>query len=355
MRIAGRSEVLRDATGALTTGRSVMLYGPSGIGKSTIVDALAGHIAGTGVLVLRTVPAEVEAGLPYVVLVDLFAEVLPRTRGLASHLREALEVALLRAPGSSRPRDGLTVRIAVLELLRRLASETPVCLVIDDAQWVDEASAEVLSFAVRRLSGTDVTVLVAERVADNEPAAGRFCPSPMDSLVVEPLSYSGIAALLAEQDFGPLPRTAISRILEASGGNPLFAVELGRALAKRGGSLAQHEPLPVPDKLRALLSERLAGLDVATRQSLLLASAMARPSISLLARCHALPEDGLDAAERAQIIQVAADGGLSFRHPLLRELVYADATAGQRRAAHTSLMSTVDEPVERIRHLALGS
>ena len=127
MRIAGRDEILRDATGALSAGHSVLLYGPSGIGKSTLVEALSEQ---PGRQVLRAAPAEVEAGLPYLVLVDIYADLVPRFRSLPPHLRDALEVALLRQPGAARPRDALTVRIAVLELLRRMASEAPVLLVL---------------------------------------------------------------------------------------------------------------------------------------------------------------------------------------------------------------------------------
>jgi DNA-binding CsgD family transcriptional regulator len=305
--------------------------------------------------VLRAAPAEVETSLPYLVLVDLFVDVLPHARGLPAHLREALEVALLRIPGGTKPRDGLTVRIAVLELLRRISADAPVLLIIDDIQWADEASADVLAFAARRLGEAPVTMLAAERVAEGDPIAARLCPGPVEALPVEPLGYTGIASLLAEKPGRALPTTLVRRILTASGGNPLFAVELGKALERCGTVLADHEPLPVPDRLRTLLAERLAELDSATRWTLLLAAAMARPTTGALSRCGALPEDGLDAAERAQIVVVAAGGAVTFCHPLLREIVYADATAGQRRAAHASVATVVDDPVERTRHFALGS
>jgi DNA polymerase III delta prime subunit len=96
VRIAGRDEILREATAALATGHSVLLHGPSGIGKSTLMAVLAEQ---HGRHVLRAAPAETESGLPYLVLVDLFADLLPRFRSLPPHLREALEVAWLRQPG----------------------------------------------------------------------------------------------------------------------------------------------------------------------------------------------------------------------------------------------------------------
>jgi DNA-binding CsgD family transcriptional regulator len=349
VRIAGRDEILREATAALATGHSVLLHGPSGIGKSTLMAVLAEQ---HGRHVLRAAPAETESGLPYLVLVDLFADLLPRFRSLPPHLREALEVALLRQPGAARPRDALTVRIAVLELLRRMASETPVLLVIDDVQWVDEASAEVLAFVARRLGDSQVTMLAAERVAEGEPTGIRLCPNPLRALAVEPLGYSGIVTLLAQES---LPNHAVRRILQASGGNPLFAIELGRALARLDSTPAEHEPLPVPDRLRCLLAQRFSDLDEQTRRALLVAAAVARPTLSLLARCDVLPKDGLDSAEQARIVAVSAGGAIGFRHPLLRELIYSDATAAQRRSAHAAASAVVDEPVERIRHLALSS
>ncbi|WP_020525342.1 AAA family ATPase [Catelliglobosispora koreensis] len=348
MRVAGRSEVLRDATGAINAGRSVLLYGPSGIGKSVITNAIADQLSASGTTVLRTAPAEVEASLPHVVLVDLFAGQLSQVRGLPAHLREALEVALLRAPAPAKPRDALTVRIAVLELLRRLGVERPVTLVIDDAQWVDEASAEVLTFVARRLGDAGVTVLTAERVAEGDPRAHHLCPGEVQAIAVAPLNYRATAKVLAQQGLSP---STVRRIHAASGGNPLVAVELGRALSKQDKHLEDHEPLPVPGRLRSLLSAHLTGLDATAREALLLAAAVARPAVGSLG----LSAQDFDAAVRAQIVAVGTDGSVTFRHPLLRELVYADATVCERRSAHAKLVSIVDDTAERVRHLVLGS
>lgn len=350
MRIAGRSDTVRAATGGLTTGDSVLLHGPSGIGKSTLISVISQRLSRAGSRVLRACPAEVEAGLPYVVLMDLFADVQGAIRHLPPHLREALDVAMLRSPGAG-PRDGLAVRIAVLELLRRLAAETPVLLVLDDAQWIDAASADVLAFVARRLGDAPVTVLIGERTGGGEPVLARLCPPEPRVIAVEPIDHSATAQLLTPLK---LPATAIRRIHQASGGNPLFALELGRAMACRGRFPGEHDPLPVPDRVRELLAEGFAGLDRATRDCLLFASAMARPTLSLVQKCTPLPADGLDAAEQARIITATADGGLSFRHPMLRELVYGEATASQRRAVHARLAEVTDDAVERVRHLALG-
>ncbi|MEV0649435.1 AAA family ATPase [Phytomonospora sp. NPDC050363] len=347
--MVGRERTMHEAACALAGHRNVLLHGPPGIGKSTLADALAARARAEGVRVLRAVPAAVESELPYLVLIDLFGESVTAARTLPAHLREALDVALLRTRGAGIGPDELTVRIAVLEHLRRMAAESPVLLVIDDAQWVDEASADVLAFAARRIGDLPVALLVTERVDEGEPTARALCPDPL-TLPVEPLGQAAITELLT----GEPGAHAARRVFEASGGNPMYAVELARALGS-GPAPADHEPLPVPDRLRDLLAQRLTGLDDDTRRALLYAALVSRPTLALLIRAGTLPADGLQAAETARIITATDDGDVGFLHPLLRELVTSDAGCAARRAAHAELATVVDDPVERARHHALGN
>ncbi|MDT5037499.1 MAG: hypothetical protein QOE03_2684 [Micromonosporaceae bacterium] len=346
----GRGEILDQGYARLAAGGSVLLYGPAGIGKSTILQALAAD-AGPA-LVLRANAAEAEAELPYLALVDLFDGALDEHAAtLPAHLRAALDGALLRSALPDTAQDQLAVRLAVLELVRALAVDRPVWLVLDDVQWIDQPSAGVLRFVARRLDGVAARVLAAERVTDGDlPRFLDLCPAPCLEIAVPPLPESDVADLLRLRFGGPVPRARLNRVYTASGGNPLYAVELGRALHERDED-SPTAPLPVPDRLRALLAARIAILPGHARTALLVSAATARPSRTLLERCGVAVDDELTEAARAGVIVVEGDV-VTFAHPLLREMVYADAEPVDRRAAHERLAEAVTDPVERARHLA---
>ncbi|WP_212831559.1 AAA family ATPase [Catellatospora sp. TT07R-123] len=349
----GRSEEQEQCWAQLRTGGSVLLRGPGGIGKSTLLAALAALAAHAGELVLRACPTAAERELPYLALIDLFGAVLPQLSALPQHLREALDSALLRAaPPTGRATDQLAIRVAVVEGLRLLAAERPVLLVLDDSQFLDEASAEVLAFAARRLAGTPVRVLAAELVDEGAVAdSARFCPAPLLELEVSALPSAALRRLLADRMAQPLPAVAADRVCAASGGNPLFALELARAALHARAGESPDDPLPVPQRLRALLAERLAALPAAAGPALLLVATGAKPGREML------PDNdpGLAAALAAGILAVEPDGVLRFSHPLLAELVYGDASPRARRTAHARLAALVEDPVESARHRALAA
>jgi DNA-binding CsgD family transcriptional regulator len=347
----GRDSVVDLARTHLAAGSSVLVVGPPGIGKSTILASLADAVNGSRVL--RAAAAEVESGLPYLTLVDLFGSALAEQGSLLpGHLRAALDAALLRTVAPSTPQDELAVRLAVLELIRILAAQSPVLMIVDDLQWVDEPSAGVLQFVARRLAGLPVHVLAAER-AETGPRRAQLCPEPYLELPLGPLSRDDVADLLRER-FGPgLSPATVARVHAASGGNPLYAVELGRAVTERGEPSAELEPLPVPERLRSLLSARLAALSPTAGVALTVLAAAARPTTDLLARCRIDADTELAEAVEAGLVTRSADGALAFSHPMFREMLYADAAPAVRHTAHERLAGALDDPVERARHLAV--
>lgn len=357
--VIGREELFTAAREQVGHGGSVLLHGPAGIGKSTVLRALAADYAEAARTVLRCSATESESHLPFLALADLLGLVLDEVSGkLPAAQRTALESALTGRGESTLQRDGLALRLAVLSALRALAAEGPVLVVADDVQWLDPASAELLGFAARRLGDAPVTMLCAVRTEGQEYDR-HLRISPPDTLAVRlgPLSRTQVSALLDHRGYTGLPRSTVRDIHRTSGGNPLFALELGRALAENPTPPRPGEPLPVPTSLRALVLSRLEMLSAEARHTLLVASAGARPTLSLL---HAAGRENAEAetvrAAELGLLATEPEGpAVRFAHPLVSAALYAEAPAHQRRAAHAALSTAASDPIERARHLALAT
>jgi DNA-binding CsgD family transcriptional regulator/tetratricopeptide (TPR) repeat protein len=357
--VIGREELFSEAREQLAGGGSVLLHGPAGIGKSTVLRALAAENSGAARTVLRCSATESESHLPFLALADLFGLVLDRVSArLPAAQRTALESALTGRGESTLQRDGLALRLAVLSALRALAAEGPVLVVADDLQWLDPASAELLGFAARRLGDTPVQMVCAVRTEDQEYDRHlRACPPDTLAVRLGPFSRAQVSALLDHRGYTGLSRSTARDIHRTSGGNPLFALELGRALAESPARPRPGEPLPVPTSLRALVLSRLEMLSDEARRTLLVASAGARPTLALL---HAAGRDDAEAetAQAAALGLLATDHeepALRFAHPLISAALYAEAPAHERRAVHTALSTAASDPIERARHLALAA
>lgn len=356
MFMTGRRALLDAARAQAATRPGVLLHGPAGIGKSTLLTALAADAPPDGT-VLRCSPAEADTRLPFAALVDLFAPV-PESclAALEPEPGAALRAALLRGREPADGRGLLAVRVAVLDTLRALASGGPVLLVVDGLQWLDEPTAEALAFALRRLEGHGVRMLAAERVADGGQAERlRCCPPGTVELPVPPLTDDETAQLVRTALDADLPPALLRAVQHTAAGNPHYAVELARAALNARTSAGFPEAPPVPPRLRDLLLGEARALPTAVRHTLLVASAAARPSLTLL-RAAGLPDPAGDLAqaERLGIAAADADGIVRFRHPALRAAVQADAPEHGRRNAHALLARAVTAPVERARHLALA-
>lgn len=334
--------------------RALVLEGDAGIGKTTLWRE-AVRLAESRSLILSSRASEAEARMSFTVLGDLLVPALEGPMAdLPAGQRNALEAALLLGrPARTRP-DARAVSLAVLGVLRALASGAPLTIAIDDVQWVDAPSARALAFALRRLANEPVTVVVAKRSAVGPPDPLDLVASVgagVERLTIGPVAPIPLGRLVRQRldrDFAP---PLVRRIHEASGGNPFFSLEIGRALTGDDALLNPGEPLPVPSDLRDLLRRRLTALPRSARVALLLAASAAHPTVSLVEGVEE-GSAGLVEAENAGIVQVHG-AAIEFTHPLLASTVYESASTRDRRTAHAALAKVVKEPEERARHLAL--
>jgi DNA-binding CsgD family transcriptional regulator len=348
---------LDDASGECC---ALHLHGPAGIGKSTIWQAALSEGEALGFRVSRSRPTEAEATLPFSGLTDLFGDLLDEVQPeLPEPQRRALDIALLRASVEETRPDPLAISLAVLNLLRVATTTRPIILAVDDVPWLDRSSATVLDFALRRLEREPVGILVAQRTtgdgAVSAPLASALPAQRVHELGVEPLTLRDIDALLAVALNVGLPHTTLSRIFRASGGNPFYAIEIARALQRRGGSAADGE-LHVPATLTGLVRDRLEALSPAAERTVAHAAALSQPSIDLLevAVGRDVAATGLADAAAAGVVTVE-DRAVHFTHPLLAGEAYARLRGDERHAVHRRLASVVREPEEHARHLALAT
>jgi DNA-binding CsgD family transcriptional regulator len=340
---------------------ALLIEGEAGIGKTTLWREGIAEAGERGLHVLTSRPVEAEIALPFAVLGDLLGDVPDALLGrLPDPQREALEVALLRAGAKPGGLQRRAVALGVLGAIRVLAEDTPLVLAIDDAQWIDPPSADALTFAGRRLRDEPIGFLLARRAeASEESRVGLETALDSDRLtrlVIGPLDIRSLDRLLRAQLGRQFLRPALVELQRVSGGNPFFALELGRALLTRDASLAPGEPLPVPATLNELVRERLAGIPPAAREAALVVSALSRPTVELVAAA-AGGRGGAAALEKAAAAGVleVADGRVRFSHPLLASVVYAQTPTARRREVHARLAEIVDDPDERALHLALAA
>jgi DNA-binding CsgD family transcriptional regulator len=358
--ILGREEELAAVAGFFDDDqvrpRALLIEGEAGIGKTTLWRE-AVRVASADERVLTARASEAEAKLSFTVLADLLRGAGEDVvAGLPPPQRRALRAALLlEDPAEGSRPDARAVSLGVLGALRSLAALGPLTLAVDDIQWVDSPSARALSFALRRLADAPVTVVAAMRVAPDlrDPMdITRTVPGLM-RLSIGPLLIPALGRVLRQHLGRRFPRAVVARIHEASGGNPFYAVEIGRVLVRDEIRVTPGEPLPVPGDLHALLRDRLATLPAESREVLLMAACSPLPTLDVVEALGG-SEHALEASEHAGIV-VRRGPSIEFTHPLLSSAVYADATTGSRRDVHRRLADLVRDPEERARHLALSA
>ncbi|HEX5251225.1 MAG TPA: AAA family ATPase [Gaiellales bacterium] len=325
----------------------LVLEGDAGIGKTTLWREARSRAGERGALVLSSRPSAAEAKLSFAAVADLLARVEGDAfAALPDPQRDALEVALLRRRPAGKGPDSRAVAAAFLTLIRRLAAEGHVILAVDDWQWLDPPSRRVFEFAARRLEDEPVGVVCSIR----PPSPGWPADDRVMRVAVGPLSLAALGRIVSADLGRPLPRPALVRIAEASGGNPFYALEIARLTAEQGPERPAGVPrVPVPDDLRKLTAGRVRRLPPATRDAVLLAAVVSGPDRG------SIDVDALAPAEEAGIVTVDAAGRIAFAHPLFAAAAYESVPAARRRELHRRAADLVAEPEERARQLALAS
>jgi DNA-binding CsgD family transcriptional regulator len=323
---------------------SLVLRGEAGTGKTALLTHAAEHRAGR--TVLRTTGVEGESDLAFAGLYGLLRPIVDRLGELPETQAAALSGALRLGP--SLGSDRLLVSAAVLSLLAAAADEGPLLCLVDDAQFLDGASAEALVFSARRLGAEPVAMLFAVR----EGTARVFAAPGLPELVVEGLGTEAAAQLLevsAPEAADPVREW----LLAEAAGNPLALLELPRGLsaAQLEGRGALPERIPLSSRLRSAFVQRVDRLPEGTRNALLIAAVDDSGEVAAVVGAAGeagLPADALDSAERVDLLRVV-DGGIMFRHPLVRSALLESATDSQRRGAHAALAAALrgDEHADR--------
>jgi DNA-binding NarL/FixJ family response regulator len=345
------AELARFVDPATTGLAALALKGPAGMGKTALWRQGLRMARERGWAVLAARPTGAEVSLSFSGLADLFAAVQGETLDrLPAVQRHALEVALLRSEAGESAIDARTVSTGVLSALREMSSRDHVLVAIDDAQWLDRATASALGFALRRLDDDGVRLLATLRDEDGLPktVVGAVAADRRAEVTLVPLDQATTKEILRSRFQSDLAPRATAKVAQASGGNPFYAIEIAREVV-RLGEIPASGAVPVPGELRDLIDARVNRLPSRTQDALLAASCLSNPRTGLV------DARALGPAEQAGLVVLERDGRIRFTHPLLAAAVYEPAPARRRRAVHRMLAGRIDDPEERARHLALGS
>ncbi len=353
--VVGRESELAELEGFVehSSGHTLVLVGEPGIGKTTLWQAGVDAARARGLRVLAARPSGAEAQASFAGLTDLLDEIDSDALGdLPRPQLRALEVALLRAEPARAPPEPHTVAVGLLNALRSLAADAPLLVAVDDVQWLDPPSADVLTFAVRRLEDAEIGFLLATRPTGRPYALERALEgTELDRLEVTRLSLGATRRLLSERLGLALPRHVLRAVFEASSGNPLFALELGRALVE-SGLPETGEDIPVPETVEDLLGVHVTQLPHPSRRLLLAVALSADPRVSEL-EAFADPV-AVEAAVEAGVLVVDRQR-VRASHPLLAAAARRHARASERRQLHLALAGVVADEELRALHLALAT
>ncbi|GAA3680850.1 LuxR family transcriptional regulator [Lentzea roselyniae] len=333
------------------SGRSqvLVLRGEAGIGKSALVEYLLERAAGCRIT--RAVGVESEMELAFAGLHQLCTPLMGRLGHLPEPQREALKVAFGLSTGSAP--DRFLVGLAVLSLLADAAVDQPLVCVVDDAQWLDRMSAQMLAFVARRVFAEGVALVFAVRT---QTCDDQF--TGLRELEVRSLPDGDARALLNSMLLGRVDAHVRERIIAEARGNPLALLELPRVMtaAELAGGFARPDARPLTSQIEQTFARRIASLPAMTQLLLLAAAAEPAGDVSLLRRAAEALGISPGAAAEAEASGLIEFGALvRFRHPLVRSAAYRTADPADRRAVHRVLAEATDpesDPDRRAWHLA---
>ena len=330
----------------------LVVTGEAGMGKTVLLADAAGRARSAGLRVLSVTGRESESRLAFAGLHQLLRPVLPSAVGLPGRQAQALTGALGLAADPVAP-DPLLTGVAVLTLLSDLSERSPVLVVADDAHWLDRSSLDVLAFVGSRLDAERVLLLVGARGQAPPPGFDRGFPE----LHLEPLSAADAGLLLDGLPRPPGGRARL-QVLAQAAGNPMALIELAKVIADDPAASRRWaaEPLPLTDRLSAVITSRFAALPDQAQAALLLAAVADGPDLRVAASHGAGPDArALTPAEQLGLVKVDRTG-LQFSHPLVRSAIYHSAPFAQRAAAHRHLAEALhDQPDRRAWHLAAAA
>ncbi|MGB3356138.1 MAG: AAA family ATPase [Mycobacterium sp.] len=341
---------------------ALVIEGEPGIGKTTLWLAALSQAAESGFQVLSARGAQSESILAYTGLEDLLGDVDHAVIAeLPAPQRAAVENVLLRPQAPGRGTDQHALSAALMSALDTMMATAPVLLAIDDLQWLDPSSMAVVAFAARRFTGPVGVLVTARNDPNGVTAIARVQlsrPDAVDRLRVRPLSLGGVGALIAERLNRSFTRPVLRRIHQSAGGNPLYALELARAIDAAAPTAGAASQVQLPATLTDVVQARIGSLPSVVQDALLVVACAGTPTVALVA--HAIGAEISQAAallEAAEVDDVIVIDGQHprFAHPLFAHGVYTGAAAGRRRAIHRRLAEVVEEPELAARHLALGS
>jgi DNA-binding CsgD family transcriptional regulator len=334
---------------------ALVLRGESGIGKTALLqDVIAGA---DGCRVIRAAGVESEMELAFAALHQMCAPLFDGLDRLPSPQRDALATAFGLSTGP--PPDRFLIGLAVLSMLSDAADERPLVAVVDDAQWLDHASAEALSFVARRLHAESVLLLMAKRDPD-----GPGVLAGLPELRLGGLRYAHARELLASPSIGLLDEELRERVIAEAHGNPLALLELPRRVISTSlaGGFEFADGVPAAARVEASFYDQVAQLPEPTRWLLLVGAAEPVGDASLLWRAAGtlgIPRDAAAPAEAADLIEIGAR--VTFRHPVVRSAIYRGASPEERRTVHRALAEATDPELDADRrawhraHATLGA